>query len=268
MKIGVFDSGLGGLIITKAILKKLPKYDYLYLGDTKNLPYGQKSAAQIYRLTQRGVNFLFKNGCKLVIIACNTASALALHKIQTKYLPKHWPNNRVLGVIIPTLEVADAKHRGQTLAVIGTAATIKSHIYKKELQKIDRRARIFELPTPGLVPLIEQNSLQKAAKLLQFYLEPLQNKGIEALVLACTHYPILKASAKKNIGKKTIVISQDEIIPDKLAGYLKKHREIERVIGKEKRKEFFVTSRSRHFNTIARRLFGKRIRFRLAKLEG
>ncbi len=266
MKIGIYDSGLGGLLIAKAIFKKLPCYNYLYLGDTKNLPYGQKTPAEIYHLTEKAVDFLYQNGCQLIIIACNTASALALRKIQQKYLPKHWHKKRVLGVIIPTLEEADKKHRGKTLAVIGTTATVKSHIYKKELQKIDGRARIFELATPGLVPLIEKNSLQKAAKLLQLYLQPLQNKGTEALVLACTHYPLLKSTAKKFVGPKVKVISQDDIIPDKLTDYLKRHPEIESLLGREMQKEFFVTSQSRHFNTIARRLFGKSVRFELAKL--
>lgn len=265
MKIGIFDSGLGGLIIAKAVFKKLPRYNYLYLGDTKNLPYGQKSAAQIYRLTEKAVNFLFKNGCQIAIIACNTASALALRKIQQKFLPKHYSQNKVLGVIIPTLEEADKKHRGKTLAVIGTTATIKSHIYKKELQKIDNRARIFELGTPGLVPLIEKNSLQKASKLLQLYLQPLQNKGIEALVLACTHYPILKASAKKYAGPKTSIISQDDIIPGKLADYLKRHREISSKLSKNSRREFLVTAKSKAFDAVAERLFGKKINFKLAK---
>ncbi len=265
MKIGIFDSGLGGLTVAKALFKKLPSYDYLYLGDTKNLPYGQKTPAEIYRLTQRGVNFLFQNGCQLIIIACNTASALALRKIQQKYLPKHWPKKRVLGVIIPTLEEADKKHRGKTLGVIGTTATVKSHIYKKELKKIDSRARIFELATPGLVPLIEKNSLQKATKLLQLYLQQLQNKGIEALVLACTHYPILKASAKKYAGPKTSVISQDEIIPGKLTDYLKRHAEISSQLSKNARRDFLVTAKSKTFSSVAKRLFGRKINFRLAK---
>src|SRR3989344_7328980 len=109
MKIGIFDSGLGGLILAKAIIKKLPQYDYLYLGDTKNLPYGQKSAKRIFDYTLKAVDFLFKQNCQIIIIACNTSSALALRKIQQQYLASNYPNRRVLGVVIPTLEVADDK---------------------------------------------------------------------------------------------------------------------------------------------------------------
>jgi glutamate racemase len=264
MRIGIFDSGLGGLVIAKAIFKKLPKYDYVYLGDTKNLPYGQKSAIQIRRLTEKAVDFLFKKNCQLIIIACNTSSAWALRKIQQKYLPKKHPSRRVLGVIIPTLETADSNHKRKNIGVIGTTATISSHIYKKELRKIDKQSKIYELATPHLVPLIEQDSLQKAAKTLKSYIDPLKKRGIEALVLACTHYPILKRSVKTILGKKIAIISQDEIIPEKLASYLKKHLEIEAKLTKHRGREFLVTSKTKNFGTVAKRLFGRNIDFKLA----
>jgi len=182
MKIGIFDSGLGGLVIAKAIFKKLPGYDYVYLGDTKNLPYGNKTSIQVYKYTSDAVKYLFDNGCQLVILACNTASALALRKIQREFLPRYYPDRRVLGVVIPTLESifpplplgegrlvrrslgeggGEVIKKLTKIGVIGTSATINSHIYKKELMKIDPRAKIIELATPKLVPLIEQNSLQK-----------------------------------------------------------------------------------------------------------
>src|ERR1700722_1467195 len=104
MKIGIFDSGLGGLGVSKAIMAKLPKYDYVYLGDTKNLPYGNKSQSQIFSLTTKALRFLFAQDCKLVIIACNTSSAKALRKIQREFLPKYFPDRKVLGVIVPTIE--------------------------------------------------------------------------------------------------------------------------------------------------------------------
>src|SRR3989344_5540712 len=263
MRIGIFDSGLGGLVIARSIIKKLPKYDYVYLGDTKNLPYGQKSPAQIYRFTEKAVDFLFRQNCQLIIIACNTSSAL--RKIQQKYLASNYPNRRVLGVVIPTLEVADNKHRREKIGVIGTTATIKSHIYKKELVKIDRKAKIIELATPNLVPLIEANSLQKAEKSLELYLKPLKKQGIEALILGCTHYPILKRGVKGVMGKKVAIISQDEIIPGKLADYLKRHSEITQKLSKKGKREFWVTSKSGNFDKVAARLFGKKINFGLAK---
>ena len=265
MKIGIFDSGLGGLIIAKAIIKKLPAYDYLYLGDTQNLPYGSKNPRQIFEFTKLAVDFLFAQDCQLIIVACNTSSALALRKIQQKYLASNYPNRRVLGVVIPTLEVADNKYRREKIGVIGTTATIKSHIYKKELVKIDRKAKIIELATPNLVPLIEANSLQKTQKSLELYLKPLKKQGIEALILGCTHYPILKKGVKGVMGKKVAIISQDEIIPGKLADYLKRHSEITQKLSKKGKREFWVTSKSGNFDKVAARLFGKKINFGLAK---
>ena len=262
MKIGIFDSGLGGLIIAKAIIKKLPAYDYVYLGDTKNLPYGKKSPAQIYRYTQAAVDFLFARDCELIIIACNTSSALALRKIQQKYLPKKYPNRRVLGVVVPTLEAADDHHRHKKIGIIATEATVKwSHIYKKELRKLDNKAKIFELATPKLVELIEQNALPKAQNALKSYLATLQKQGIEALILGCTHYPILKQSAKKILGPKVAIISQDEIIPNKLAGYLKRHPEIRKKLSKNRSQKFLITKNGRNFQAVSKRLFGKNLNF-------
>lgn len=266
MKIGIFDSGLGGLVIAKKIFERLPKYDYVYLGDTKNLPYGQKTPAQIYHLTKNAVDFLFKQNCELIVIACNTASALALRKIQRIYLPKNFPNRRVLGVIIPTLEVGDNNQKSKTIGVVGTTATINSHIYKRELQKIDPKAKIFELATPKLVPLIEANSLQMAEKSLKLYSQLLKKLNIQTLILGCTHYPILKSTFKKAVGKNVEIISQDEIIPSKLMSYLKRHPDIERALSKKSKKEFWVTSKNNKFDAVANRLFGKKLNLKITKV--
>ena len=265
MKIGIFDSGLGGLVIAKSIFKSLPKYDYVYLGDTKNLPYGEKSSTTIYAYTKKAVDFLFKQNCQIAIVACNTSSALALRRLQQKYLPKAYPGRRILGVVVPTLEVANVG-RGKRIGIIGTSATIKSHIYKKELEKIDRGAKIFELATPKLVPLIETNSLQSAQKALELYLKTLLKKDIQALILGCTHYPLLKQVIRKVVGSSVAVISQDEIIPDKLADYLKRHGQIEKKLTKHGSQEFLVTAMNKNFNNVAKRLFGKKLDLKKIKL--
>lgn len=266
MKIGIFDSGLGGLVIAKAIFKKLPGYDYIYLGDTKRIPYGNKSSIQVYKYTSAAVKYLFDHDCQLVILACNTASALALRRIQKEFLPKFYPNRRVLGVVIPTLEEADENHKRKIIAVLGTAATIRSHIYKKELMKIDAKAKIFEQSAPKLVPMIEQNSLQKASNTLELYLKPLLKQNIEALVLGCTHYPILKKQIAKIVGKNVKVVSQTDFLPGKLADYLKRHKEIESKLSKHHRRIFLVTDYNRRFGEVAKRLFGKRLKFKVVKL--
>ena len=266
MKIGIFDSGLGGLVIAKSIIKKLPQYDYVYLGDTKNLPYGEKTPAQIFNYTKTAVDFLFRQDCALVIVAYNTSSALALRKIQQQYLPRKYSDRRVLGVVIPTLEEADKNHRHQRIGVIGTNATIRSHIYKKELGKIDPKARIYELATPKLVPLIEKNSLHLAEKTLELYMKTLQKQGIEALILGCTHYPILKKEVRKLGGKKLVVVSQDEIIPNKLSDYLQRHLEMRKKISRKSQKEFLVTKVTPGFQAVAKRLFGKEIKLKAVKI--
>ena len=268
MKIGIFDSGLGGLVIAKAIFKKLPAYDYIYLGDTKRLPYGNRSANEVYKFTRDAVKYLFEQDCQLVILACNTASALALRKIQQEFLPKYYPGRRVLGVIIPTLECVSRAtlDTHSTIGVIGTAATVRSHIYKKELLKIDKRAKIFEMAAPKLVTLIEQNSLQMAENAVKLYLKPLQKQGIDALVLGCTHYPILQAKIKKLVGKKIKVISQTDFLPDKLKNYLKRHPEINGKLAKNHRRLFLVTDYNHKFGEVAKRLFGRRLKFKVVSL--
>ena len=262
MKIGIFDSGLGGLVIARKIFKKLPGFDYVYLGDTKNLPYGEKSQKQIYLYTKKGVEYLFKKKCELIIIACNTASALALRKLQQNFLPKYFPNRRILGVIIPTLEEADKHHKGRRMGVIATTATINSHIYKKELLKIDKRAKIFEISAPDLVTLIESNDLKKATESLKIYLSSFQKNKVETVILGCTHYPILKSVCSRLLGKQVSIISQDEIIPKKLKEYLNKHPELKRKLTKNRTRRFYVTKKQQNFNQVANTLFGKTLKFK------
>ena len=275
-KIGIFDSGLGGLVIAKAIFSakggsafggtNLSAYDYIYLGDTKRLPYGNKTSIQVYKYTSAAVKFLLEQDCQLVIVACNTVSALALRKIQREFLPRHYPDRRVLGVVIPTLEEADKNHSGKVIGVIATSATVGSHIYKKELMKIDSKAKIFEVAAPALVPLIEQNSLQKAEKTLRLYLKPLLKHNIEALVLGCTHYPLLKKEISRQVGPKVKVISQTDFLPAKLGAYLKRHKEIERKLSKRRQRSFLVTKDNQSFDVVAKRLFGKKLKFKVVDL--
>ena len=159
--IGVFDSGFGGLTVLKEFLKVLPDYDYIYLGDNVRAPYGNKSDEVIYNYTRQAVDFLFKQGCEIVILACNTASAKALRKIQHDYLPKFYPNKRVLGIVVPAVETAVRLSRGHKLGVIGTTVTINSGVYKKELEKLRNDLKIFQQACPLLVPLIEEGWAHK-----------------------------------------------------------------------------------------------------------
>jgi glutamate racemase len=224
MKIGVFDSGLGGLTILDAIHARLPEYDYIYYGDTKNLPYGDKSEDEIYVLTKRAVIELFECDALLVIIACNTASAESLRRLQDTLLVGPYEDRRILGVIIPTIEELIDSGAKRTL-LIGTRRTIDSHKYERELEKRDvRNLNLMSVPTPELVPLIESGRMDEAYAVLDNHLVPRIGE-IDTLILGCTHYTALKGYARTKYGGLRI-ISQDEIIPKKLEAYLRKHLEI------------------------------------------
>jgi glutamate racemase len=142
--IGVFDSGFGGLAILKEITKTLPEYRYLYLGDTARTPYGTRSMEVVHQFTLEAVDFLFKQGAELIVIACNTASAEALRKIQREYLPTHYPDRRVLGVVVPVLEEAAERTRSGRIGVLATEGTVRSQKYPKELRKMDARMHVFQ----------------------------------------------------------------------------------------------------------------------------
>lgn len=258
--IGVFDSGLGGLSVLKNFLKILPGYHYLYLGDTARVPYGDKSPEIIYKYTIQAVEFLFKKGCRLVIIACNTASAQALRKLQQEWLPKKYPNRRVLGVIRPLAE-ATAKYNFKKVGIIGTKATITSGSYKREINDLNSKIKVYSQAAPLLVPLIEEGRVQKEETrlILKSYLKPLQQKKIDGLILACTHYPHLQKAIKKIVGPKVAVPDTGKIVALSLKGYLKRHQELKIEINKTTC-EFFTTDQPRLFKTLAEKFLGRKIK--------
>ncbi len=262
-KIGIFDSGYGGFTILKAFLnsKKLSTYDYVYLGDNARAPYGNKSKKVIYKYTKQALDFLFKQGCELIIIACNTASAKALRKIQQEYLPEKYPEKKVLGVVIPIIEdITESK--AQKVGIIGTRATIESHIYKKELEERGINKKIFEQAAPLLVPLVEESWIGRPEtnKILKKYLRPLKNKKINILVLACTHYPFLIKDIKRIIGKNCQVLNTPEIVMRKLEDYLKRHSEIENQLDKNKKIIFYTSDNIDYFKEFYKKFLGKNIK--------
>lgn len=265
MNIGIFDSGLGGLLIAKAIIQRLPQYDYIYLGDTKNLPYGNRSQAEIYRLTRRAVEYLFKRDCQLVILACNTASTRALRRLQREYLPKHYPDQRILGVIIPLVEAAVAR-KSHRVGVLATRATVGSRAFVKEFRKAQPRIQVLQQAAPQLVSLIEANELQQASEVLMEYLRPLLRQRVDTILLGCTHYPLIKRQTRNLAGRRMRILAQDDIIPDRLADYLSRHPEIKRVLSRDGRRKFLVTQTSQHVKKLARQWFGKRIKLGLVKI--
>lgn len=268
-QIGVFDSGFGGLDIMKEIIKELPEYDYTYLGDTARTPYGTRSQETVYSFTEQAVEFLFKQGCYLVILACNTASALALRKIQKKYSSRYYPERRVLGVIIPVAESSVEITGNNRVGVIATEATVNSKAFVKELKKINPKIKVFQKSCPLLVPIIETGEQNpKILKIvLKGYLLPLVKKDIDSLILGCTHYGLLEKEIKAFLGNNIKVIAEGKIVANKLKNYLLRHSEIEKNLSKNSRARFFTTDLTGKFRILGSKFFGKQIMPKKIKLE-
>lgn len=268
MRIGIFDSGFGGLHIMRSIVRALPQYDYVYLGDSARAPYGDRSQETIYEFTRQAVEFLFTHDCAIIIVACNTASSEALRKIQQEYLPRHAPDKRVLGVLIPAAEEAMQKGASRRIGVIATSGTVASKAFVRELAKFDPSVRVYQKACPLLVPLVEsgeQNS-PETATILERYLRPLLDKNIDTLILGCTHYGILEKKIRAIVGPDIRMISEAHVVPKKLKAYLEKHRELEQTLGKHRSTRFFSTDRTDKFKTLGGKFFGRAIEVEKAVL--
>lgn len=253
MRIGVFDSGLGGLTILKAIIKQLPNYDYLYLGDNARVPYGGRSAEIIYEFTRQAVGFLFKHNCQLVILACNSATANALRRLQQEYLPQYYPDRRILGIIKPTIEYL-LEQQSQKVGLLGTYATVESGAYQREISKVLPKTKLKQQACPLLVPLIEENTMHDkvAGLILQKYLRSLKKYQPKVLLLACTHYGLIKEQVEKTMGKNTVVVDQGELVAKKLQEYLNKHPEIMNKLSCQKSRVYYATDLNERFSQMAK----------------
>ena len=265
MKLGVFDSGLGGILISKAIRAAFPEIDMVYLGDTLHVPYGNRSETAIFQYTKACMDYLFDQGCAVIIVACNTASASALRRLQQEYLPMHYPERRILGVVVPTIEEA-VESGYKNIGVIGTNYTVNSAIYKNELQKIDPSIAIHQACTPLLVPLMENGGEAWIDDVLESYLAPLSKAGIEALLLGCTHYVHLKKRIRALYGFD--VLSQDEIIPEKLIKYFKNHPELFDKIDRHGNSIFMATDITPSYAQNASLLYGHLIQLQQVEIHG
>ncbi|MDB5204886.1 MAG: Glutamate racemase [Candidatus Taylorbacteria bacterium] len=259
-RIGIFDSGFGGLSILKEIVRVLPEYSYIYLGDTARAPYGNRSQEIIYEFTKEGIEFLFRNGCDLVILACNTASSEALRKIQQEFLPKKYPYKKVLGVIIPGAEEAVLKTKNKKIGVLATEATVSSGAFKREIQKLNKSIKVFEVAAPMLVPLVEagEDKSESAKILIRQYVIDVCRHSIDTLVLGCTHYGILESEIKKT-SKGITILSEGKIVAKKLKEYLERHDEIKKKLTKKKSIQFYTTDSKDKFDRLGSRFFGEKI---------
>ena len=229
--IGIFDSGYGGLTILEGIRKQLPEYDYLYLGDNARAPYGPRSFDVVYEFTRQAVYRLFEMGCQLIILGCNTASAKALRTIQQNDLP-HWDaHRRVLGVIRPTAEVIGSLTQSRHVGVLATEGTIKSESYNLEIRKLHPDVQVSGVACPFWVPLVEYNEANSpgADYFVKKRIDQLMqlDPQIDAVILGCTHYPLLMPKILKYMPQGVHIIAQGEYVAGALADYLKRHPEME-----------------------------------------
>jgi len=268
--IGVFDSGFGGLTVLKSVIEEMPEYDYLYLGDSARVPYGGRSQETVYEYTIQAVDFLFKRGCLLVIIACNTVSSRALRRIQQEFLPGAYPDRKVLGVIRPSAEELVAR-RCRKVGILATKGVVDSKIYTEELENIDPPIEIFYQPCPLLVPIIEagEQDEDRCDELVSGYLASLfaQEDAIDTVLLSCTHYPILYESFRRHTPPHVEILSQGPIIADKLEDYLTRHPEVEGRLSREGTKVFFSTGSLETFDQLAGLFYGGHVHAAPATLD-
>lgn len=256
----MFDSGYGGLTVLKELKAALPQYDYLYLGDNARAPYGSRSFETVYEYTLECVKHLFAQGCELVILACNTASAKALRTIQQKDLPHIDSKKRVLGVIRPTTEIVGDYTKTKHVGVLATAGTVNSLSYVIEIEKFFPDINVFQNACPMWVPLIENNELDSEGTryFVKKYIDELfaQSTHIDTIILGCTHYPILKKLIQEYLPPHVTLLTQGTIVADGLKDYLMRHPEMETLLSKKGTVDFYTTDSTDQFNEHASLFFG------------
>jgi glutamate racemase len=261
--IGVFDSGYGGLTVFREFVKELPQYDYIYLGDNSRAPYGTRSFETVYKYTLESVQWLLQQSCPLIVLACNTASAKALRSIQQNDLEKLDANARVLGVIRPTTEIIGQYSISKNIGILATNGTVQSNSYAIEIQKFYPNVSITQEACPMWVPLVENNEYldEGADYFIKKHIKNIfsKNPDIDTILLACTHYPLLKEKIQKYLPDGVQLISQGEIVAGSLKDYLQRHPEMEKKITRQGNLQFYTTDSAEDFDHHATNFFGKPI---------
>jgi len=271
--IGVFDSGFGGLTVLDSLTEALPQYDYLFLADSARAPYGARSLDVIFEYTLESVECLFAEGCTLVILACNTASARALRNLQQLYLPVNRPDRRVLGVVRPSVEALAGLPPGAVpgttppseatgiVAVLGTESTIASNSYGMELQKLAPRLELIQQACPLWVPLVEAGELDGPGTewFLRRSLGPVLEAGRrpQRILLGCTHYPLLLPALRPLVPPEVEILAQGEIVAARLADWLERHPDQEQRLGRSGVRRFVTTDDPVWFAARGERLLGR-----------
>lgn len=261
--IGVFDSGYGGLTVLKEFVRNMPEYDFIYLGDNARAPYGNRSFETVYEYTLECVEQLFAKDCRLVILACNTASAKALRTIQQHDLQRIDAQRRVLGVIRPTSEVVGKLTESNTVGIFATSGTVNSGSYVLEIEKFYPTIKVIQEACPMWVPMVEYNEFDKpgADYFIKQHIERLLKKSdaIDTIILGCTHYPLLMPKIKQYLPNHIKVIAQGEIVAASLMNYLQRHPEMDANCSKNGKLEFYTTDAVETFNEHAAIFFGKEV---------
>jgi glutamate racemase len=280
--IGVFDSGFGGLTVLDALVERLPQYDFLYLADNARAPYGARSPDVVLRFTQEAVEWLFDQGCPLVVLACNTASARALRTLQQKYLPAHHPDRRILGVVRPSVEALAGLPPGALpgvthptlasgqVAVLGTETTIGSDSFGLELRKLAPGLHLFQQSCPMWVPLVEAGELdgQGTEWFLHRYLDPVLELHPSRLLLACTHYPLLLSGIRRIVPSGVEILTQGGLVAERLEDWLRRHPEMEARLTKAGKVEYTTTDDPDWFSNMGIRFLSRRVEARRVCLTG
>jgi glutamate racemase len=261
-QIGVFDSGLGGLSILKEFIRLLPRYNYVYLGDNARVPYGGRSDKIIYQYTTQALTYLFSCwNCRIVILACNTATSTSLKRIQQEFLPQKFPHRKVLGIIKPVIEVLP-ENRVAKIGIIGTRATINSRSFVREIRKVLPKTKIVQQAAPLLVPFIEEGAVNSVgfSSILTQYLQVFKKESIDQLILGCTHYGLIHQKIKNELGKSIKVIAEGKIAAQKLAEYLCKHPELENQLAKTGRHQYCLTDLTARYQKLFIYFLGKQFK--------
>ena len=253
--IGIFDSGYGGLTVLSEIKTLMPEYDYIYLGDNARAPYGSRSFEAVYEFTLEAVKWFFAQGCHLIILACNTASAKALRTIQQVDLPQLAPENRVLGVIRPTAECVHTLSKTGHIGIFGTEGTIQSKSYELEIEKLHPQLTITSEACPMWVPLVENEEYDSAGAdyFVQQHINRLlkKNANIDTIILGCTHYPLLMSKIREFIPKHINVVSQGKYVAESLKHYLHRHPKMDERCTKNGTVKYFTTDSPEKFKQFA-----------------
>lgn len=261
--IGIFDSGVGGLTVAREIMNRLPEYQIIYFGDMARVPYGGKSRETVIRYARENTQLLLNRGARVIVIACNTASAFA-----GEILKKEFPDVPIFEVVRPAVEAALIKTRKKKIGVIGTRGTIKSEIYQRLLKEKDAEVEVFSAACPLLVSLAEEGWLARAEtrKIVRYYLRPLKLAGIDVLILACTHYPLMKTLIASIAGKGIKLVDSANEVAILVQEYLKKNPAIEKQLIKGSDNRFLASDKPDHLDDLATRFLKKNVKMELIRL--